>query len=99
MSGGLQPDPLTTLRQCQRVNHSHTALFGQRHEQPTAVSRYGHPKRIQGRADAERSNVTTGEAAQAYHQRSDVSAVPAVGIVPEAMVALVLADANESPIE
>ncbi|WAX80358.1 chorismate synthase [Streptomyces sp. KMM 9044] len=38
-------------------------------------------------------DVTTGEAARAHHQRSDVSAVPAAGIVAEAMVALVLADA------
>jgi len=38
-------------------------------------------------------DVTTGEAAPANHQRSDVSAVPAAGIVAEAMVALVLADA------
>jgi chorismate synthase len=35
----------------------------------------------------------TGEAAKAHHQRSDVAAVPAAGIVAEAMVALVLADA------
>ncbi len=38
-------------------------------------------------------DVTTGEAATAHHQRSDVCAVPAAGIVAEAMVALVLADA------
>ncbi|MEV1024633.1 chorismate synthase [Streptomyces sp. NPDC050264] len=38
-------------------------------------------------------DVATGEATQAHHQRSDVSAVPAAGIVAEAMVALVLADA------
>jgi chorismate synthase len=38
-------------------------------------------------------DVTTGETAAAHHQRSDVSAVPAAGIVAEAMVALVLADA------
>jgi chorismate synthase len=38
-------------------------------------------------------DVRTGEAAQAHHQRSDVCAVPAAGIVAEAMVALVLADA------
>ncbi|MFF8938802.1 chorismate synthase [Streptomyces paradoxus] len=38
-------------------------------------------------------DVTTGEATPAHHQRSDVSAVPAAGIVAEAMVALVLADA------
>ncbi|MGW7008277.1 chorismate synthase, partial [Streptomyces sp. NPDC054933] len=38
-------------------------------------------------------DVATGEAAQAHHQRSDVCAVPAAGIVAEAMVALVLADA------
>jgi chorismate synthase len=38
-------------------------------------------------------DVATGEAAPAHHQRSDVSAVPAAGVVAEAMVALVLADA------
>ena len=38
-------------------------------------------------------DVATGEAAQAIHQRSDVCAVPAAGVVAEAMVALVLADA------
>ena len=37
-------------------------------------------------------DVATGEAAVAHHQRSDVCAVPAAGIVAEAMVALVLAD-------
>lgn len=38
-------------------------------------------------------DVATGEAAVAHHQRSDVCAVPAAGIVAEAMVALVVADA------
>ncbi|MFI7482344.1 chorismate synthase [Kocuria sp. M1R5S2] len=38
-------------------------------------------------------DVSTGEAARAHHQRSDVCAVPAAGVVAEAMVALVLADA------
>jgi len=38
-------------------------------------------------------DVATGEAAVAHHQRSDVCAVPAAGIVAEAMVALVIADA------
>ncbi|MDP5025415.1 MAG: chorismate synthase [Aquiluna sp.] len=37
-------------------------------------------------------DTSTGEAATAHHQRSDVCAVPASGIVVEAMVALVLAD-------
>jgi chorismate synthase len=37
-------------------------------------------------------DVATGEAAQAISQRSDVVAVPAAGIVAEAMVALTLAD-------
>ncbi len=37
-------------------------------------------------------DVTTGEAAVAHHQRSDVCAVPAAGVVAEAMVALVLAE-------
>src|SRR5699024_1975766 len=35
----------------------------------------------------------TGEPAQAHHQRSDVTAAPAAGVVAEAMVALVLAEA------
>jgi chorismate synthase len=38
-------------------------------------------------------DVATGEAAPAHHQRSDVCAVPAAGVVAEAMVALTLADA------
>jgi chorismate synthase len=38
-------------------------------------------------------DVATGEEAKAHHQRSDVCAVPAAGVVAEAMVALVLADA------
>jgi chorismate synthase len=38
-------------------------------------------------------DVTTGAEAVAHHQRSDVCAVPAAGIVAEAMVALVLAEA------
>jgi chorismate synthase len=38
-------------------------------------------------------DVATGEAARAISQRSDVCAVPAAGIVAEAVVALVLADA------
>ena len=38
-------------------------------------------------------DVATGEAAAAHHQRSDVCAVPAAGVIAEAMVALVLANA------
>ena len=38
-------------------------------------------------------DVSTGEAAKAINQRSDVCAVPAAAIVAEAMVALVVADA------
>ena len=38
-------------------------------------------------------DTTTGEPALAHHQRSDVCAVPAAGVIGEAMVALVLADA------
>jgi chorismate synthase len=37
-------------------------------------------------------DVATGEAAKAIHQRSDVCAVPAAGVVAESMVALVVAD-------
>lgn len=38
-------------------------------------------------------DVATGDEATAHHQRSDVCAVPAAGIVAEAMVSLVIADA------
>ncbi|TQJ32180.1 chorismate synthase [Microbacterium sp. SLBN-146] len=38
-------------------------------------------------------DVTSGEAASAHHQRSDVCAVPAAGVVAEAMVAITLAGA------
>jgi chorismate synthase len=38
-------------------------------------------------------DVSTGEAATAIHQRSDACAVPRAGVVAEAVVALVLADA------
>jgi chorismate synthase len=38
-------------------------------------------------------DVATGEEARAHNQRSDVCAVPAAGVVAEAMVALVVADA------
>ena len=38
-------------------------------------------------------DVSTGQAAKAINQRSDVCAVPAAGVVAEAMVALVLAEA------
>jgi chorismate synthase len=38
-------------------------------------------------------DTATGEESKAHHQRSDVCAVPAAGVVAEAMVALVLAEA------
>jgi len=38
-------------------------------------------------------DVSTGEEAKAHHQRSDVCAVPAAGVVTEAMVALTIANA------
>jgi len=38
-------------------------------------------------------DVATGESARAINQRSDVTAVPAAGVVAEAMTALILADA------
>ena len=37
-------------------------------------------------------DVATGDTAAAHHQRSDVCAVPAAGVVAEAMVAIVLAE-------
>jgi chorismate synthase len=38
-------------------------------------------------------DTATGEAATAINQRSDACAVPAAGVIAEAMIALVLADA------
>ena len=38
-------------------------------------------------------DVATGEAAQAVAERSDVTAVPAMGVIAEAMLCIVLADA------
>ncbi|MFV0319430.1 MAG: chorismate synthase [Microbacterium sp.] len=38
-------------------------------------------------------DIATGDSASAHHQRSDVCAVPAAGVVAEAMVAVVLAEA------
>jgi chorismate synthase len=38
-------------------------------------------------------DTATGEPAQAFNQRSDACAVPALSVIAEAMVALVLADA------
>jgi chorismate synthase len=38
-------------------------------------------------------DVATGDAAKATAERSDVTAVPAMGVIAEAMAALVLADA------
>ncbi len=38
-------------------------------------------------------DVATGESAEAVAERSDVTAVPAMGVIAEAMIALVLADA------
>jgi chorismate synthase len=39
-------------------------------------------------------DTSTGEPAKAINQRSDITAVPAAGVVAESMVALVLADAT-----
>jgi chorismate synthase len=38
-------------------------------------------------------DVATGDSAKAVAERSDVTAVPAMGVIAEAMAALVLADA------
>ncbi len=45
------------------------------------------------RRPLETINLETGEEAKAQSERSDVTAVPAMGVIAEAMVALVLADA------
>jgi chorismate synthase len=38
-------------------------------------------------------DVATGESAQAVAERSDVTAVPAMGVIAEAMLAFIVADA------
>ena len=38
-------------------------------------------------------NLTTGEPAKAQSERSDVTAVPAMGVIAEAMAAITVADA------
>jgi chorismate synthase len=38
-------------------------------------------------------DLSTGEAAKAVSERSDITAVPAMGVIAEAVLALVLADA------
>jgi chorismate synthase len=38
-------------------------------------------------------DLATGESVQAHFERSDVCVVPAVGVIGEAMLAMVLADA------
>ena len=45
------------------------------------------------RRPLETVNLETGDTAKAQSERSDVTAVPAMGVIAEAMVALVLADA------
>ncbi len=45
------------------------------------------------RRPLETVNLETGDAAKAQSERSDITAVPAMGVIAEAMVALVLADA------
>ena len=39
------------------------------------------------------ADLTTGERVEAHYERSDVCVVPAAGVIVEAMLALVLADA------
>ena len=55
-----------------------------------AVDLSGHLRR--GEGEVANDFYDGEEIAQAIHQRSDVCAVPAAGVVAEAMVALVLAD-------
>jgi hypothetical protein len=59
----------------------------------TVLRARGHEADRDRAARARTIDVTTGEAATAHHQRSDVCAVPAAGVVAEAMVAIVLAEA------
>ena len=65
-----------------------------RHEHRRAAAGAGGDEAdLHGAAGAGHRGRRTGEAAKAINQRSDVTAVPAAGVVAEAMVALVLADA------
>ena len=59
---------------------------------PVSVPRTKSLKEIREKYVGLEIDVATGEAAKAINQRSDVCAVPAAGVVAEAMVALVLAE-------
>ena len=61
--------------------------FGRGHTQFGTLLRLGAQPSAQ-----QQHGTSNGEAAKAINQRSDVCAVPAAGIVAEAMVALVLAE-------
>ncbi|WP_412542788.1 chorismate synthase [Longispora sp. K20-0274] len=83
-----QTNPLTVRRETDRAGGIEG---GMSNGQPIRVRAAMKPISSLNRALAT-FDTTTGEAATAINQRSDVCAVPAAGIVAEAMVALVLAD-------
>lgn len=75
-----------------RSNHAGGVEGGMTDGQPLVVRAAMKPISTVPRALAT-VDMATGEPATAIHQRSDVCAVPAAGVVAEAMVALVLAQA------
>lgn len=75
-----------------RSNHAGGVEGGMTDGQPLVVRAAMKPISTVPRALAT-VDMETGASATAIHQRSDVCAVPAAGVVAEAMVALVLAQA------
>ena len=60
---------------------------------PAAPSKTAGPRTAKVRWLETHLDLETGEEALAHYERSDVCVVPAAGVVAEAMVALVLAEA------
>jgi chorismate synthase len=89
MDGSRDPSGALTVRR--RTHHAGGTEGGMSTGEVLRVSAAMKPIATVPRALAT-VDVATGEAAVAHHQRSDVCAVPAAGVVAEAMVALVLAD-------
>ncbi|MDS1269418.1 chorismate synthase [Lipingzhangella sp. LS1_29] len=85
----IEPGPSGTQR---RTNRSGGVEGGMSTGEPLRVRAAMKPIATVPRA-LDTVDTQTGEPAQAHHQRSDVTAVPAAGVVAEAMVALSLAEA------
>ena len=59
----------------------------------TGQQGYGRDQETDQQNQQPKVDLTTGEPSRAAYERSDVTAVPACGVIAEAMLAFVLADA------